>query len=151
MAYPNAEGRGNYHLEPSIEDVETWLDWCACQLNIPCWWMELTTIPGVGDPRKLAQKIWASFSIPVVRSQVFPGQGYTAPPAPKCLTWNVFLPDELSYQDVQQQPFSLNHGLCLRITVLGRETQPTSGSRFLPLGKESPRAEREGERVCHLY
>ena len=29
------------------------------------------------------------------------------PPAPKCLTWNVFLPDELSYQDVLQQPFLL--------------------------------------------
>ena len=69
--------------------------------------MELTTIPGVVDPRKLAQKIWASFSIPAIRNQVFPGKGYTAPPAPKCLTQNVFLPDELSYQDMQQQPFLL--------------------------------------------
>ena len=42
-----------------------------------------------------------------VGSQVFLGQGYTAPPAPKYLTWNVFLPDGLSYQDVQQQPFLL--------------------------------------------
>ena len=107
MDYLNAESRGNYLLEPSIKDVETWLDWLACQLDMPCWWMELTAIPGMEDPKKLAWKIWASFSIPAVRSQVFLGQGYTTPPVPKCLTWNVFLPDELSYQDVQQQPFLL--------------------------------------------
>ena len=28
---------------------------------------------------------------------------YTAPPTPRSLNRNVFLPDELSYQDVQQQ------------------------------------------------
>ena len=26
----------NYPLEPSILDVETWLDWQACQLSTPC-------------------------------------------------------------------------------------------------------------------
>ena len=100
MAYQNAKGRGNYPLEPSIKDVETWLDWQACQMDMPYWWTELTAIPGVEDPWKLAWKIHASFSIPAVRSKVFPGQGYTVPPAPKCLTQNVFLPDELSYQDM---------------------------------------------------
>ena len=69
--------------------------------------MELTATPGVEDPRKLAWKIWASFLIPAVRGKVFPGQGYTTPLAPKCLTQNVFLLDELSYEDVQQQPFLL--------------------------------------------
>ena len=101
------EGEESYCSEPSIIDVETWLDWWACQLDMPFWWTELTAIPGVEDPWKLTQKIWASFSIPEVRSRVFLGQDYTTPPAPKCLTWNVFLPDELSYQDVQQQPFLL--------------------------------------------
>ena len=52
VAYPNAESRGNYPLEPSIKDVETWLDWQACQLDMPCCWMELTTIPGVEDPKE---------------------------------------------------------------------------------------------------
>ena len=94
------EGGENYPLEPSIVDVETWLDWQAHQLDTPCWWMELTAILGVEDPWKLAQKIWASFLIPKVRSRVFLGQDYTAPPAPKCLTQNMFLLDELLYQDV---------------------------------------------------
>ena len=53
------------------------------------------------------QKIWASFLVPEVRSRVFLGQDYTAPPAPNGLTQNMFLLDELSYQDVQQQPVLL--------------------------------------------
>ena len=48
-----------------------------------------------------------SFSIPAVRSKAFLGQGYTVPPAPWCLTRYVFLPNNLSYQDVPQQPFLL--------------------------------------------
>ena len=100
MACQNAEGKGYYPSEPSIKDVETWLDWQAFQIDMHYWWTELTAIPGVEDPWKLAWKICASFSIPAVRSKVFLGQGYTVPPAPKCLTQNVFLPDELSYQDV---------------------------------------------------
>ena len=93
--------------EPSIKDTETWLDWQAHRLDMPCWWTELTAIPVVEDPQKLTWNIWASFSIPEIRSRVFLGQGYTAPPAPKCLTQNVFLLDELSYQEVWQQPFLL--------------------------------------------
>ena len=100
------ESRESYLPEPSIKDIETWLDWQACQLDTPCWWMELTAIPGMEDPLKLNWKIWASL-IPEVRSRVFLGQGYTAPHALKSLTQNMFLPDKLSYQDMQQQPFLL--------------------------------------------
>ena len=101
MACQDAEGRGNYPAEPSIQHVETWLDWQAHQMDMPYWWTELTAIPGVEDPWKLTWKICAFFLILAIRRKVFPGQGYTAPHAPKCLTWNVFLPDELSYQDMQ--------------------------------------------------
>ena len=48
------ESRESYPPEPSIKDIETWLDWQACQLDMPCWWMELTAIPGVEDPWKPA-------------------------------------------------------------------------------------------------
>ena len=74
---------------------------------MPCWWRELRAIPGVEDLQKPAQKIWASFSIPKVRGKIFLGQEYTAPPAPRCLNWNAFLPNELSYLDVHQQPLLL--------------------------------------------
>ena len=73
----------------------------------PTWWLELRAIPGVRDLQKLAHKIWASFSIPEVRMMAILGQKYTVPPTPKCLDRDTFLLDELSYQDVQQQPVLL--------------------------------------------
>ena len=39
--------------------------------------------------------------------RAFKEQEYTVPPTPKCLNRNAFLPNELSYQDVQQQPILL--------------------------------------------
>ena len=99
---PNSKGSVEDHLpEPSVSDVETWLEWQAKQLGTPTWWPELKAIPGVTDPQKLACKIQASFYIPKVRMRASLGQEYTMPPAPKCLSRNAFLPDELSYQDVQ--------------------------------------------------
>ena len=74
---------------------------------MPCWWRELRAIPGVEDPWKVTWKIRASFSIPQIRGKDFLGQDYTAPPAPKCLIQNVFLPNELFYQDVWHQPLLL--------------------------------------------
>ena len=115
------EEEENYLPEPSISDIEVWLDWWADQLGTPCWWWELRAISGVKDPWKLAHKIWASFSIPEVRRRTFPGQNFTAPPAPKCLNRNAFLPDNLSYQDIWQQPFLLCH-LHQGTAVLGRKT-----------------------------
>ena len=135
VAYPNAKSRGNYLSEPSIKDVETWLDWWAHQLDMPCWWMELTAISGVKDPKKPAWKIWASFSIPAVRSQVFLGQRYTAPPDPKCLTWNVFLSDELSYQDVQQQPFLLTMAYAWGLQYWAWRLNPPVDPDFHPLAR----------------
>ena len=93
--------------EPSISDIEAWLDWQAYQLRTPYWWLELRAIPGVKDLQKCTHKIWASFSIPEVWSRAFPGQDYTVPPTPKCLNWNAFLTDKLSYHDMWQQPFLL--------------------------------------------
>ena len=46
---------------------------------MPHWWVELTTIPGMEDPKKLAKKICTSFRIPAVRCKASLGQGYTAP------------------------------------------------------------------------
>ena len=102
---PNFEGSvEDYSLEPSVSDVETWLEWQAQQLGTPAWWSELEAILGVEDQQELTCKIWASFYIPKVRMRAFFEQEYTVPPAPKCLSRNAFLLDELSYQDVQQQP-----------------------------------------------
>ena len=91
---------GGYPPEPSIKNIEVWLDWQAHQLDMPHWWVELTTNPNVENPKKLAQKIHTSFLIPAVRCEAPPGQGYTVPLTPKCLTRNMFLPNNPSYQDI---------------------------------------------------
>ena len=96
---PNSRGSVEDHLpEPSVSDVEMWLEWQAEQLGTPAWWPELKASLGVTDPQKLACKIQASFYITEVRMRASLGQEYTMPPAPKCLSRNAFLPDELSYQ-----------------------------------------------------
>ena len=98
---------GGYPPEPSIKNIKAWLDWQAHQLDMPHWWVELTAISNVENPKELARKIHASFLIPTVRCEASLGQGYTASPTPKCLTRNMFLPNDLSYQDICQQPLLL--------------------------------------------
>ena len=62
---PNSEGSvEDYSPEPSVADMETWLEWQAHQFGTLAWWSELTAIPGIKDLQKLASKIWASFYIP---------------------------------------------------------------------------------------
>ena len=47
IAYLDVGGRGNYLPQPSIRNIEVWLNWQACQLDMPHWWVELTAIPNV--------------------------------------------------------------------------------------------------------
>ena len=41
---------GDYLTEPSVSDVETWLEWQARQLGTPTWWTELKAILGIREP-----------------------------------------------------------------------------------------------------
>ena len=100
-------GTKSYSTKPSISDVETWLEWQANQLGTPAWWTKLQAVLGIRDPRKVAWKIRASFYIPEVRMRTLLEPGYIVPPAPRSLDRNAFLPDDLSYQDVQQKPVLL--------------------------------------------
>ena len=52
----------DYSMEPSVSDVETWLEWQAKQLGTPAWWTELKAILGIQDPQKLAQKLGPPFT-----------------------------------------------------------------------------------------
>ena len=97
-------GTESYSTEPSVSDMETWLEWQANQLGTPAWWTELQAILGIRDPQKLSWKIRALFYIPEVRMRTLLEPGYTVPPTLRSLDRNAFLPDDLSYQDVQQKP-----------------------------------------------
>ena len=104
--------RGDCLNEPSINDLELWLECQAEQLGTPTWWGELEAIPGITDPCKFAQKICASFYILEVWSRMSPGQEYSAPPAPRSLNRGAFLLEKLKYQDVRQQPALLTIAYC---------------------------------------
>ena len=97
MTFQDMENRMGDLLEPSIGNYEVWLNWQAHHLDTSHWWRELVAIPEVEDPKRLAQKILASFLILVVRCEAFLNQEYTMPPAPECLTRSRFLPDGPTY------------------------------------------------------
>ena len=90
--------------EPSIGDLDTWLEFQVGQLGTPAWWEELEAIPGIKDWCKFAWKIRASFYVPEVWIRASPEQGFTMPLAPWGLNRSTFLQEKLTYQDVQQQP-----------------------------------------------
>ena len=54
-------------------------------------------------------------------------------PAPKCLTWNGFLPDELSYQDMRQQPFLLTVAYAQGLQYWAEILNPPVDPDFCPL------------------
>ena len=100
---------------------------------MPHWWVELTTIPNVENPKRLAWKIHASFSIPAVRCETFPHQEYTVPPAPKCLTRNMFSPMIPSYQDVLQQPLLLTVAYAQVLQYWAEKFRPAAHPDYCPL------------------
>ena len=127
------ESMGDYLSEPSVSDVETWLEWQSQQLGTPGWWSELKAIPGVRDLWKIAHKIWASFYIPKVRMRAFLEQEYSVPPAPKCLNRNAFLPDDLSYQDIHQQPILLTVAYARGLQYWAEKLNPLESPDLCPL------------------
>ena len=58
--------------EPSIDDLEMWLEFQARQLGTPTWWEELGAVLGIEDWHKFSQKIRASFYVPEVQLRASP-------------------------------------------------------------------------------
>ena len=113
---PEGEDLATESREPSvklpIKDLELWLDQQADQLGTPTWWEELKAIPGITDLCKFTPKICTSFHVPEIQSQTSPNQGYSAPPALKCLNQGAFLLERLEYHDMQQRPKLLTEAYC---------------------------------------
>ena len=65
--------------------------------------------------------------------RAFLEQEYTAPPTPKCLNRNTFLPDELSYQDIQQQPTLLMIAYARGLQYWAEKLNPPRSLDLCPL------------------
>ena len=102
--------------EPSVDELETWLEFQAGQLGTPVWWEELGAVPGIVDRHKFTWKIWVSFYVLEVQLRASPEWGYTAPLPPWSLNRGTFLPERFAYQDVRQQPalMTIAYAWCLQ-------------------------------------
>ena len=90
--------------------------------------------PWCGEPKEASPKnSHASFMILVVRCETLPGQDYTAPPAPKCLTRGSFLPNDPSFQDVWWQPLLLSVAYVQVTAVFGRRKLDHQPSQIIAL------------------
>ena len=67
------------------------------------------------------------------QKQGLPGASLYHTPTPKCLTQNVFFPDELSYQDVWQHPFLLTIAYALGLQYWVEKLNPPESPDFHPL------------------
>ena len=65
--------------------------------------------------------------------RAFLEQEYTTPPAPKCLSRNTFLPDELSYQDIWQQPTLLTVAYARGLQYWAEKLKPPRSPDLHPL------------------
>ena len=83
--------------------------------------------------RNLLRKSVPPFQFQQLKARSSLGQGYTAPPAPRCLTWSVFLPDKLSYQDMQQQPFLLTVAYAWGLQYWAERLKLPTDLHFCPL------------------
>ena len=102
--------------EPSVDDLEMWLEFQVGQLGTPAWWEELGTVPGIEDRHKFVQKIRVSFYVPEVQLRASPEHGYTVLPAPQLLNKGTFHLERFAYQDVRQQPalLTIAYARCLQ-------------------------------------
>ena len=50
-------------VEPSIDDLEMWLEFLVGQLGTPTWWEELGAMPVIQDQCKFTLKIRVSFYV----------------------------------------------------------------------------------------
>ena len=79
-------------LEPAVLDFAEWVHWKAERCETPSWWMELSTVPGKDNTRKLARQVRASFGLPRQLQELDAGRvTLQAPPALPCLHWQRFI------------------------------------------------------------
>ena len=79
-------------LELAILDFAEWVPWKAERCDTPSWWMELSTVPGEDNTRKLARQVRASFRLPQQPQELDAGRAtLQAPPALPCLHQQRFM------------------------------------------------------------
>ena len=94
--------------EPAITEFNQWVPWRANRWKIPSWWTELLAVPEVGDHKRLARKVWASFWLPQkMRELRMKEANLQVPLVPPCLHRQKFMPPAKSIyasRDIREIP-----------------------------------------------
>ena len=127
------ESEESYPPEPSIMDIETWLDWGACQLGYAMLVDGTYSHPRGGRPTETCPEDPGLLLDSWGQKQGLPRARLYCTPATKYLNWNMFLLDELSYQDVWQQPFLLTVAYARGLQYWAEKLNPPEDPDFCPL------------------
>ena len=117
--------------EPTVLDFAEWVHWRVERCDTPSWWMELSTVPGEDNTRKLARQVRASFELPQWLQELDAERAtLQAPPAPLCLHWQRFMLQADSIfasQDIREVPRE-------KVVVYARALQYWVEQNDLPTG-----------------
>ena len=85
--------------EPTVTEFSQWVPWKVNRCKTTSWWAELSAVPEVGDHKRLAREVQASFWLPQrMRELRMKEVNLQGPPTPPCLHWQKFmLPAESIY------------------------------------------------------
>ena len=79
-------------LDPAVLDLAEWVHWKAERCNTPSWWIELSTVPGEDNTRKLARQVRVSFELPQWLQKLDAERAtLQVPPALPCLCQQRFM------------------------------------------------------------
>ena len=94
--------------EPTATEFSQWVQLRANGCKTPSWWAELSAVPEVGDHKRLAREVQASFWLPQrMRELRMKEANLQAPPMPPCLCWQKFMPPAKSIytcRDIREIP-----------------------------------------------
>ena len=100
---------GKVPPEPAVLNFAEWVSWKAARCDTPSWWMELSTVPGENNTRRLAREVRASFQLPWWMHELESKEAlFQAPLAPPCLHRRRFMPLLISIfasQDIKEIPW----------------------------------------------
>ena len=113
--------------EPTVSDSAEWVTWKAKRCNTPNWWMELSTVPGEDDTRKLARQVRVSFRLPHWPQELDAEIGHTL--GPSCSTVPLLADSIFASWDIREVPRE-------KVVAYARALQYWVGQNYLPTGSE---------------
>ena len=119
--------------EPPVSEFAEWVHWKAERCNTPSWWMELSTVPGEDNARKLARQVRASFRLPWWLEELdAEGGTLQAPPAPPCLCQQRFMPQADSIfasWDIREVPREKDVAYARALQYWMEQSDPPTGGK----------------------